>query len=353
MEEHRDGDAGDHPVREQRVLVREPRRLPRIRDGVRSPRLRRDPDGSAGRARAHRSRIPCVPGPQAARTTSSSFSSRRRTAASASRRAGASRTTSSNAATGSSFVARRPPMSARRCEKVCARRSPSKSSARSSAPRAAPVRCRASARSSSEKLRSSRKRTTTACFCPCAPMHRRGDQRPVALVGQQLSRALLEAVVAFERGRREDAPLLGGCAKRRDVSGEAGARALGAGPAGSSCEPESVSRSPRRLEHESRRAAERVARRLGERVESLAEGERRAEHLGDPVEAPLHLGLALALAEALGVVKREGREAGEGVEELEVASRRSGRPRGAQTPSTPRTSPSHVIGASMTSAKTW
>ena len=37
VEEHRDGDAGDHPVREQRVFVREPRRLPRIRDGVRSP----------------------------------------------------------------------------------------------------------------------------------------------------------------------------------------------------------------------------------------------------------------------------------------------------------------------------
>ena len=73
-----------------------------------------------------------------------------------------------------------------------------------------------------------------------------------------------------------------------------------------------------RLEHESRRAAERVARGLSERVEGLAEGERRAEHLCDPVEAPLHLGLALALAEALGVVKREGREAGEGVEELEV-----------------------------------
>ena len=73
-----------------------------------------------------------------------------------------------------------------------------------------------------------------------------------------------------------------------------------------------------RLEHESRRAAERIARGLSERVEGLAEGERRAEHLGDPVEAPLHLGLALALAEALGVVKREGREAGEGVEELEV-----------------------------------
>ena len=73
-----------------------------------------------------------------------------------------------------------------------------------------------------------------------------------------------------------------------------------------------------RLEHESRRAAERIARGLSERVEGLAEGERRAEHLGNSVEAPLHLGLALALAEALGIVKREGREAGEGVEELEV-----------------------------------
>src|SRR6266508_942022 len=70
---------------------------------------------------------------------------------------------------GSRLVARRLPTSARRWENVRARRSLSKSSARSIAPRAAPVRWRARARSSSEKTRVSVKRTTTAFFSPRAP----------------------------------------------------------------------------------------------------------------------------------------------------------------------------------------
>ena len=74
-----------------------------------------------------------------------------------------------------------------------------------------------------------------------------------------------------------------------------------------------------KLEHEGGVPAERVARGLGERVQRLRQREGRAEHLGDPVEAALHLRLALPLLEALGVVERERGKARKRLDDLDVA----------------------------------
>jgi hypothetical protein len=55
---------------------------------------------------------------------------------------------------------------------------------------------------------------------PLRAEHGSGDQRAVALAGEQVSEAFLEPVVAFERRRREDAALLRRGAERRDVAGD-------------------------------------------------------------------------------------------------------------------------------------
>ena len=147
---------------------------------------------------------------------------------------------------------------------------------------------------------------------------RSADERAVALGGEQLAQLGVEAVVAGELRRGEDAPFFGvdrkGPGGRADPDGKAPAdRVRQLVRAG---EDDLVAGA---LEHDRRRAAERLGGRLRQRVESLLERERRAEHLGDPVEAALDLGLALALLEALGVVERQGGEAREGLDHLDVA----------------------------------
>ena len=78
-------------------------------------------------------------------------------------------------------------------------------------------------------------------------------------------------------------------------------------------------RSALALQHERGVGAERLAGGLRQGVEGLGAREGRAEDLSDPVEAALHLGLALTLLEALGVVKGERGEPCKGLDDLEVA----------------------------------
>ena len=73
---------------------------------------------------------------------------------------------------------------------------------------------------------------------------------------------------------------------------------------------------------------------------------------GDPVEAALDARLSRASRERLGVPERERGEAGERLEHAGVRAASNGQsPPRRPTPSTPRTSPPHDIGASMTSVK--
>ena len=260
---------------------------------------------------------PACPGPHAARTTRSSLSRRRSTAASASRRAGASRTTSSKAGHGVELRGEQPsdvgePLG----ERV---RPPLALEELGALER--------SARRSGEVASEGEVVVGEGAFLPeehhdrvLVPLgaeHRCRDERAIALARQELAQALLEAVVAFERGRGEDAALLGSRAERRRVAREPGvelaAQLLRKLMGARERQPAAV-----RFEHERGGAAERVARGLRECVEGLTERQRRAEHLGDPVEAALNLRLPLALAEALCVVEGERGEARESVEELEI-----------------------------------
>ena len=200
MEEHRDGDAGDHPVREQRVLVREPRRLPRIRDGVRSPRLRRDPDRSAGRARAHvadplRARAPgcaddeVVVLEQAQNRCVGVEESRRLADDLLEGRNGVELRGEEAADVGEALrEGVRPPLALEELGALerAARRSGEVPREREVVVGEAPFLA---------------EEDDDGVLLPLRADHRCGDQRPVALVGQERSRALLEAVVVFERGR--------------------------------------------------------------------------------------------------------------------------------------------------------
>ncbi len=150
------------------------------------------------------------------------------------------------------------------------------------------------------------------------PGHRRTDERAVALRSEQLAQLRVEAVVARELGRREDPPLPRLDRERPRRRADAGGETL----------PDRVrqlvraredDRVARSLENHGSGGAERLRGGLRQGVERLGERERRAEDLGDPVEAALHLRLALPLLEALGVVERERREAREGLDDLDVA----------------------------------
>ena len=163
--------------REQRVLVPETRRLPRVGDGVGSARLRRDPDRAACRARA-RIANPLRSGPQAARTTRSSF---RAAGARPRRHRGAPAPPYDLVEGGRGVELREQPSDIR--EPLGELSRPPLALEELSAlerTRAAPVRWRARARSSSEKVRSSRKSNHERVLLPTA-RHRCRDKRAVAL----------------------------------------------------------------------------------------------------------------------------------------------------------------------------